>query len=584
MASGCTSNPAVNPQKQDQSTVTRSDSPREKHVPQVLADHPRGPQRAVEQRSVSAVLDPGVTAALGQLSAECGRSIEDALLAGIAVWLVRYTGNLQVDFPVLGERDALQQWSSLRVTDETSFRNAVFELETPSEAGEPGGNQPLAAAWPVCFIAHGDVGDGQWLLSRSVGDLGFGIEFSETGTRLHLLYSPQMFEAATAQRMLAHLVNLLRNAAGTPDLPVVRLPILSDEERHYLLQEWNQTSAVMDAPLCLHQLVEQQARRTPSSIAIEHEDIRLTYAEFNASADALARYLQETGIHPGSHVGICLPSSNDFAIATLAVLKAGCACVPLDPKYPAERLLYMLEDAQARFVLTAPGLLPSLPAGLTAIDLRTLRDRLAAMPADDLGLAVGPKDAAYLIYTSGSTGKPRGVVLGHAGLSNYVVFTSRYHKLTQRDRVLQFCSLSFDIAVEEMFMTWPAGGTVVFRSENMPLAVPEFLCWSEEKQITVLDLPTAYWHEWVSQLDELTRCAPECLRLVIVGGEKALASAYRRWEREVPNIRWVNTYGPTEASTATYMAKSVSAIMVGLGILAMLLGTVALDRRDLQGE
>src|SRR3974390_2934455 len=119
MASGCTSNPAVNPQKQDQSTVTRSDSPREKHVPQLLADHPRGPQRAVEQRSVSAVLDPGVTAALGQLSAECGRSIEDALLAGIAVWLVRYTGNLQVDFPVLGERDALQQWSSLRVTDET---------------------------------------------------------------------------------------------------------------------------------------------------------------------------------------------------------------------------------------------------------------------------------------------------------------------------------------------------------------------------------------------------------------------------------------------------------------------------------
>ena len=127
-----------------------------------------------------------------------------------------------------------------------------------------------------------------------------------------------------------------------------------------------------------------------------------------------------------------------------------------------------------------------------------------------------------MIYTSGSTGKPRGVLLSHAGLVNYLTATSEMCGVGQSDRMLQFCSVSFDIAIEEMFTIWVGGGTLVLRTAEMSLAVPEFLAWVEKQKITILDLPTAYWHEWVHNFAELKRPVPPSVRLVIVGGEKAV--------------------------------------------------------------
>jgi aspartate racemase len=178
-------------------------------------------------------------------------------------------------------------------------------------------------------------------------------------------------------------------------------------------------------------------------------------------------------------------------------------------------------------------------------------DVLASQPATNPSAEATPSDIAYVIYTSGSTGKPRGVLLPHAGLVNYNFNISRVYSMSPDDRVLQFCSVSFDIAVEELFIAWLNGATLVMKSEEMPLAVPDFLPWAERQGITVLDLPTAYWHEWMHQIPELSKPAPECLRLVIVGGEKVSAKAYGAWVGAVGGrVRWVNTYGPTEASIA----------------------------------
>jgi aspartate racemase len=231
-------------------------------------------------------------------------------------------------------------------------------------------------------------------------------------------------------------------------------------------------------------------------------------------------------------------------------MKSGGACVPLDPKYPQERLAYMLEDVQARVLITQKGILASeAPDGCQTLMLVDIADVLAGESKSNPESEVTPGNIAYVIYTSGSTGKPRGVLLAHAGLVNYVTAMSRMFGLGPNDRMLQFCSISFDIAVEEIFTTWASGATLVLRRAEMPLAVPEFLAWVEQQQITILDLPTAYWHEWVHHFAELKRPVPPSIRLVIVGGERASAKACAAWSQAVGDrVRWINTYGPTEAS------------------------------------
>ncbi len=174
---------------------------------------------------------------------------------------------------------------------------------------------------------------------------------------------------------------------------------------------------------------------------------------------------------------------------------------------------------------------------------------LSGQSRENLPLVTRPENLAYIIYTSGSTGKPRGVLLMHRGLVNHGVASIDLYGIERSDRVLQFSSISFDIAVEEVFPTWFAGATVVLRSDQMSLAATDFLSWIKQQRITVLDLPTAYWHELVHEVSESHEQLPERLRLVIVGGEKASASAYASWLKAGGSrVRWVNTYGPTEAS------------------------------------
>jgi amino acid adenylation domain-containing protein len=313
--------------------------------------------------------------------------------------------------------------------------------------------------------------------------------------------------------------------------------------------DWNQVSGGF-GERCLHELIEYQAENLPEQVAVIGSKRRLTYREFNRKANQLAHHLRSRGVGRNARVGICLDSSLELAVALLAVLKSGAACLPLDPNYPKDRLRYMLDDSQARVVITGDGKLPAaVPQGCEVILLAGAAKAISAQPQTNLESDVTAEDIAYVIYTSGSTGKPRGVLLKHAGLANYNANAARMYAMTPKDRVLQFCSISFDIAIEEMFIAWLSGATLVMKTKNMPLAVPEFLQWAEQHGITVLDLPTAYWHEWVHEFSQLANVVPADLRLVIVGGEKPSSQAYAKWvSSAAKRVRWINTYGPTETS------------------------------------
>jgi amino acid adenylation domain-containing protein len=381
-------------------------------------------------------------------------------------------------------------------------------------------------------------------------DLHLSVNDGGEGLSLCVVYNRELFDPQGIDRTLEHLEVVLRSVEQSPDQHLSTLPLMTEEEKHQVLIEWNKNVRDYPRDKCLHQLVEAQAEHIAERPAVAQAERQLSYCEFNEQANQLAHYLRSLGVGNNVKVGICLRPELEFPVAVLAVMKAGAACVPLDPNYPQERLAYMLHDAQARVLITQEGMLQAeVPAGCQTLILSSLTEVLSTQPRTNPDSEARPHHTAYVIYTSGSTGKPRGVLLSHAGLVNYLTATSEMCGVGQSDRMLQFCSVSFDIAIEEMFTIWVGGGALVLRTAEMSLAVPEFLAWVEKQKVTILDLPTAYWHEWVHHFAELKRPVPPSVRLVIVGGEKASAKSFGTWSNTVRGrVRWINTYGPTEAS------------------------------------
>jgi len=381
-----------------------------------------------------------------------------------------------------------------------------------------------------------------------------------------ITYNPNAIDYATLTRMVKHLQTLLAAAVTNPEQRTSTLPLLTDDERQQLLVEWNDTARDFPLDTCVQQLFAAQVARTPSAVAVVHEDQQLTYAELNAQANQLAHYLQKRGVGPGVLVGLCVKRSLAMVIGMLGILKAGGAYVPLDPSYPKERLTLMLEDMQASVLVTHSQLITlnmttpeaksdNRPPGAASSPCM----RVVALDADSNAISresvenptrpVPSESLAYVIYTSGSTGRPKGVEIIHRALTNFVTSAGEMYALQPTDRVLQFASISFDAAVEEIFPCLMRGGTLVLRTESMLESIATFLQRSREWHLSVWDLPTAYWHELTQEIANTRLEVPEHLRLVIIGGEAALPERLAQWQSTVGDrVRLLNTYGPTEAT------------------------------------
>ena len=375
------------------------------------------------------------------------------------------------------------------------------------------------------------------------------------GLRGSLEYSTDIFDEATVARMATHFEVLLESIAAEPDHRLSDLRLLTDEERARLLGEWSRTAPLAPLTPPVHELFEAQAHAKPDAVALVFGDECLTYAELNERANRLAHRLRREGIGPEARVGVMMGRSTEMVVSVLAVLKAGGAYVPLDPAYPRERLAMMLEDSGASVVLTREPAGELLPPGATReVSIGTLAEELAAEAAENLAPLAGSSNAAYVIYTSGSTGRPKGVVVQHASLAAYTATAADEFVIAPVDRVLQFASLSFDTSAEEIYPCLTRGATLVLRTEAMLGSAASFFGHCAAAGITVLDLPTAYWHELAARLDEEALALPPSLRLVILGGERALPERLAAWRRHVgARVRLLNTYGPTETTIVATM-------------------------------
>jgi amino acid adenylation domain-containing protein len=273
--------------------------------------------------------------------------------------------------------------------------------------------------------------------------------------------------APDAMRLLSgHMRLLLENIAARPEARLGELELLTDQERHRQLVEWNATEVPYPRDACVHELVARQVERSPEAVAVVCGDDRLTYRELDQKANRLAHRLRAAGAGPAKVVGICIERSPDMVVGLLAILKSGAAYVPLDIRHPQERLAFMLEESGATVLLTQRNLLASLPDHRAVTVLAEDETETVVQSSTPPANATSPEDIAYILYTSGSTGRPKGVRVRHRNVVNLMSALVKQPGLRQEDVVLAVATYTFDMAVGDIFPTLGIGARLVLASRD----------------------------------------------------------------------------------------------------------------------
>ncbi|AOX00333.1 hypothetical protein BJP34_13495 [Moorena producens PAL-8-15-08-1] len=380
------------------------------------------------------------------------------------------------------------------------------------------------------------------------------------------VYSSDLFNTETIQRMLGHLQTLLEAIVEDSSQKIGELPLLSPAEQQKILVDWNQTqqqkqlftewdltpSEMAEIPLILP-LLEKRAQHNADRIAVKFQDWQLSYQVLHERANQLAHYLQTIGVGPEVIVGVCAERSPELVVIFLGILKAGGAYLPLDPAYPQDRLGYMLADAQVSVLLTQPHLVANLPPHQAqVVTLEGEADAIAfgaampiaAQPKTPPTTVITSDNLAYVIYTSGSTGRPKGVMITHKGLGNLAANLIKTFAITATSRVLQFASPSFDASIMEMLMALGADACLCSGTSESLLTGSNLIGFLNEEAIShALLAPSA-----------LAVLKPETLpnlEVLIVGGEACPVSLMKQWAK---GRHFFNAYGPTEATICTTIA------------------------------
>src|SRR6476646_5600385 len=360
-------------------------------------------------------------------------------------------------------------------------------------------------------------------------------------------YDTGLFEAETIQQMLHHFGFLLATAICGPELPICDLPMLSHDETRQLLVEWN-PAETHRAQKCVHELFEEQVRITPNPPAVVFKDASLTYGELNRRANQLAHYRRSVGVKPETRGASGVERGLEMVVGMVAVLKAGGAYVPLDLSYPEQRLRFILEDS-APVALLARSDLQGLPgeieAGIQIVDVgnEVVYEDLPETNLEREETGVTAENIAYVIYTSGSTGEPKGSEIPHRSIPGFI-FGADYVRFDEETVLLQHSSVSWDAFTLEL---WPAllrGGRSVLAQQQRVTSGEELREYVQGRGVNTLWLTAALFNVIVeSDVKSL-----EGLKYVMTGGETASVGHIRRAVEELPGLRVVNGYGPSECT------------------------------------
>ena len=410
-----------------------------------------------------------------------------------------------------------------------------------------------------------------------------------------LEYSTDLFKRETAQALADRLMRLLEAAESDPDEQIGNLDILAPEEHSSMVTDWQSVSEKIPHA-CLPEQFEKQAALRPDAIAVVYEDQALSYAELNERANRLARFLISEGVGPEQFVALALPRSLEMAVGLLAVLKAGAAYLPLDPDYPADRIAFMLKDAQPAFIMTNTKAANHIPpvenVPKIVLDDPELAEKLNTYPAGnpknkDRTQPLSPLNTAYVIYTSGSTGVPKGVMIPHQNVTRLFAATEHWFRFSSDDIWTMFHSYAFDFSVWEIWGPLLHGGRLVIVPHHVSRSPEAFLRLLVKEGVTVLNqTPSAFYQFMQAEREQPDLGQALSLRYVIFGGEALELSRLEDWYNRHPENRpqLINMYGITETTVhVSYIEldRSMAALransLIGCGIPD--LGVYVLDER-----
>ena len=425
------------------------------------------------------------------------------------------------------------------------FEHLVAELAPDRDPSR----MPL---FQVMFVVHNSEGvsqvskvSGNHELETGTSKFDLTMILSETANGLDGLieYSTDLFEPATIRRLAGYYARLLEASVANPEQSISELAMLPEAERRQLLAEWNDTAAEIPGKnLCVHQLIEAQAARTPDQVALVWEERELTYGELNFRANQLAQHLAALGVGPDALVGVYVQRSIDMVVGLLAVLKAGGAYVPIDPSYPSARIALVIEDSHLGFVLTTEQNRANLPASpAQVISLDGDAKAIAAHSPAAVHAYTNKNNLAYVIYTSGSTGKPKGVMVEHRNVVNFFAGMDRVLG-AEGGTWLAVTSISFDISALELLWTLTRGFKVVIHGEGNTDKIPQEIL---RHGVTHLQATPSLYRALAS--DPASLQALGKLKKILIGGE-ALPAALIAALRQSFSGEILNMYGPTETA------------------------------------
>ncbi|MCP4215912.1 MAG: amino acid adenylation domain-containing protein [bacterium] len=360
---------------------------------------------------------------------------------------------------------------------------------------------------------------------------------SESAGRLHFTfqYATSLFKEETIQRMAGHLKNLVSSAAANPSVAIGNMEMLSAEEKRRILVDFNDTASDYPESKTIIDIFNRQVESTPENIAVKGADLQggetsISYRDLHRQSSALACALAGKGLGPGKVGAVMSGQTVEMIPVILALLKTGAAYVPIDPRYPADRIGYILEDSNAAVFLTSREAAENITYEKEIIyleEIENLEAAEASLPVTD------PSAPAYIIYTSGSTGRPKGVITGHRALVNLCWWNRAYYHLLESDRMSKYVGFGFDVSLWEIFPTLSVGACLCIVPENIRLDVRKLNEFYESEGITLSFLPPQIAEQFMAEEDNRS------LRYLQVGGDKLREYVPR-------NYQVVNNYGPTE--------------------------------------
>ena len=367
---------------------------------------------------------------------------------------------------------------------------------------------------------------------------------------LRVNYDLDRFSNTAIQRLLGHLETVLAGIMAAPEASTGQLPLLTQEEQQQLIT-WNQTEQLIP-DRCVHELIADQAKATPTATAVIFEEISLSYQELDQRANQLAHHLMQQGVQRGDRVALCLERSAELVMTLLAILKTGATYVPLDPTYPVERLRFILEDAQVSLLITEQAETVEMAQQMETPVLK-LPQHQAHITAP-LPHSPTANDLAYLIYTSGSTGTPKGVPIQHQSLTNLLASMAQAPGMTAQDTLLAVTTPAFDIAALELFLPLTVGGTLVIASQDTVRDPQSLATQLEHHDVTLMQATPATWRllvesGWQGKSNLKLLCGGEAL-------EPSLAQRLLDCGAELWNL-----YGPTETTIWSAALKLETSIL-----------------------